>query len=164
MNPSHKSDVHPFEIFYNRKQHEQLTILADYVIANHFPHLADGLDKYELKGYALTSSVHQPPLLGGALPAALYSASHFTGYFNKGASMKQRTFLTISLSLNLILFAFVLGGWTGPNVLTSFNPDIERPTIAKSAFVHQLAAVTGNVTLGERMYVAPFASIRGDEE
>jgi carbonic anhydrase/acetyltransferase-like protein (isoleucine patch superfamily) len=77
--------------------------------------------------------------------------------------MKQRTFLTVSLSLNLILFAFVLGGWMGPNVLTSFNPDIERPTIAKSAFVHQLGAVTGNVTLGERVYVAPSASIRGDE-
>ena len=77
--------------------------------------------------------------------------------------MKQRTFLTVSLSLNLILLAFVLGGWMGPNVLTSFNPDIERPTIAKSAFVHQLGAVTGNVTLGERVYVAPSASVRGDE-
>ena len=30
------------EIFYYRKQHEQLKILADYVIANHFPHMADG--------------------------------------------------------------------------------------------------------------------------
>jgi len=77
--------------------------------------------------------------------------------------MKQSRFLTVSLSLNLILLAFVLGGWMGPNVLTSFNPDIERPTIAKSAFVHQLGAVTGNVTLGERVYVAPSASIRGDE-
>lgn len=77
--------------------------------------------------------------------------------------MKQRTLLTASLSLNLILFTFVLGGWMGPNVLTSFNPDIERPTIAKSAFVHQLSAVTGNVTLGERVYVAPSASVRGDE-
>jgi len=77
--------------------------------------------------------------------------------------MKQSRLLTASLSLNLILFAFVLGGWMGPNVLTSFNPDIERPTIAKSAFVHQLGAVTGNVTLGERVYVAPSASVRGDE-
>ncbi len=77
--------------------------------------------------------------------------------------MKQRRVLAVSLSLNLILFACVLGGWMGPNVLTSFNPDIERPTIAKSAFVHQLGAVTGNVTLGERVYVAPSASVRGDE-
>ena len=44
--------------------------------------------------------------------------------------MKQRKFLAVSLSLNLLLLAFILGGWTGPNVLTSFNPDIERPTIA----------------------------------
>lgn len=77
--------------------------------------------------------------------------------------MKQNRFLAVSLSLNLILLAFVLGGWMGPNVLTSFNPDIERPTIAKSAFVHQLGAVTGHVALGERVYVAPSASIRGDE-
>jgi carbonic anhydrase/acetyltransferase-like protein (isoleucine patch superfamily) len=77
--------------------------------------------------------------------------------------MKQHKFLAVSLSLNLLLFAFLLGGWTGPNVLTSFNPDTERPAIAKSAFVHQLGAVTGHVTLGERMYVAPSASVRGDE-
>lgn len=77
--------------------------------------------------------------------------------------MKQRKVLAVSLSLNLVLLAFVLGGWVGPNVLTSFNPDIEKPTIAKSAFVHQLGAVTGHVTLGERVYVAPSASVRGDE-
>jgi carbonic anhydrase/acetyltransferase-like protein (isoleucine patch superfamily) len=68
---------------------------------------------------------------------------------------RQRIFLTVNLSL-----AYVLGGWTGPNVLTLLNPDIERPTITKSAFVHQLAAVTGNMTLGERVYIAHFASIR----
>lgn len=77
--------------------------------------------------------------------------------------MRQSRFLAVSLSLNLILLAFILGGWTGPNVLTSFNTDIERPAIAKSAFVHQLGAVTGHVTLGERVYVAPSASVRGDE-
>ena len=77
--------------------------------------------------------------------------------------MQQSRLLAVSLSLNLILLAVALGGWLGPNVLTSFNPDIERPTIARSAFVHQLGAVTGNVTLGERVYVAPSASVRGDE-
>ena len=45
MAPSHVR-FGSFEIFYYRKQHEQLTILADYVIANHFPHLVDGSDKY----------------------------------------------------------------------------------------------------------------------
>jgi len=45
MAPSHVR-FGTFEIFYYRKQHEQLTILADYVIAHHFPSLIDGPDKY----------------------------------------------------------------------------------------------------------------------
>jgi uncharacterized protein YdiU (UPF0061 family) len=45
MAPSHVR-FGTFEVFYYRKQHEQLKILADYVIANHFPHLLDGQDKY----------------------------------------------------------------------------------------------------------------------
>jgi len=45
MAPSHVR-FGTFEIFYYRKQHEQLRILADYVIANHFPHLVEGADKY----------------------------------------------------------------------------------------------------------------------
>ncbi|MGH7184419.1 MAG: protein adenylyltransferase SelO, partial [Nitrospiraceae bacterium] len=45
MAPSHVR-FGTFEIFYYRKQHEQLTILADYVIAHHFPYLIDGPDKY----------------------------------------------------------------------------------------------------------------------
>jgi hypothetical protein len=35
-----------FEVFYYRKQYEQITLLADYVIAKHFPHLLDVKDKY----------------------------------------------------------------------------------------------------------------------
>lgn len=35
-----------FEVFYHRGQYEQLTQLADYVIARHFSHLADAADKY----------------------------------------------------------------------------------------------------------------------
>src|SRR5262245_1495610 len=45
MAPSHVR-FGTFEIFYYRKQHEQLTILADYVIAYHFPHLVECPDKY----------------------------------------------------------------------------------------------------------------------
>jgi uncharacterized protein YdiU (UPF0061 family) len=45
MAPSHVR-FGSFEILYYRKQHEQLKILADYVIVNHFPHLADDSDKY----------------------------------------------------------------------------------------------------------------------
>lgn len=37
-----------------------------------------------------------------------------------------------------------------------------RPVIHESAFVHSLAAVIGNVTIGRDVYVGPGAAIRGD--
>lgn len=36
------------------------------------------------------------------------------------------------------------------------------PVIHESAFVHPQAAVTGNVVIGERVYIGPGAAIRGD--
>ena len=42
-------------------------------------------------------------------------------------SMRQRRFRPSAQGLTLIL-AFVLGGWTGPNVLTLFNPASSVPT------------------------------------
>jgi len=50
-----------------------------------------------------------------------------------------------------------------PNVATSFNPDIESPTIGTGSYVDSLASVIGHVVLGKGVFVAPFASIRGDE-
>ncbi len=37
-----------------------------------------------------------------------------------------------------------------------------KPVVAESAFVHPLAAVTGNVIIGEDVYIGPGAAIRGD--
>ena len=37
-----------------------------------------------------------------------------------------------------------------------------KPIIHESAFVHELAAVTGNVIIGEKVYIGPGAAIRGD--
>ncbi|MGA6827471.1 protein adenylyltransferase SelO [Nitrospira sp. NS4] len=45
MAPSHVR-FGSFEVFYYRKQHEQLKVLADYVIARHYPHLAGAPDPY----------------------------------------------------------------------------------------------------------------------
>ncbi|MBH0201945.1 MAG: YdiU family protein [Nitrospira sp.] len=45
MAPSHVR-FGTFEVFYYRKQHEQLRTLADYVIDQHFSHLRDVADKY----------------------------------------------------------------------------------------------------------------------
>jgi len=37
-----------------------------------------------------------------------------------------------------------------------------KPIVHESAFVHELAAVTGNVIIGEKVYIGPGAAIRGD--
>ena len=37
-----------------------------------------------------------------------------------------------------------------------------KPVIHESAFIHPLAAVTGNVIIGKNVYVGPGAAIRGD--
>lgn len=50
-----------------------------------------------------------------------------------------------------------------PNVLTTFNPRVTSPNLDSTTFVDPLASVIGDVSLGQDVYVAPFASIRGDE-
>ena len=37
-----------------------------------------------------------------------------------------------------------------------------KPVVHKSAFVHELATVTGNVIVGEKVYIGSGASVRGD--
>ena len=55
-------------------------------------------------------------------------------------------------------------GLLRPNVLTEFNPSVDSPKIEPGAYIDKLASVIGDVSVGTRVYVAPFASIRGDEE
>ena len=45
-------------------------------------------------------------------------------------------------------------------MIYSFNN--YTPVINESAFIHPLAAVTGNVIIGEKVYIGPGAAIRGD--
>lgn len=49
------------------------------------------------------------------------------------------------------------------NVITDFSGKVSEPAIDTTAYVHPLAAVIGNVTLGKNVMVAPFAAVRGDE-
>lgn len=77
--------------------------------------------------------------------------------------MRRDSILTLSTALNLVLLGVILGGWTGPNTPTSFNETVDTPRFPKTTFVHPMSTLTGNVTLGERVYVAPSASVRGDE-
>lgn len=59
---------------------------------------------------------------------------------------------------------FGLQGFTiGPNVPTSFVTHLADPVVADDAFVHPQATVVGAVTVGAEVFIAPQASIRGDE-
>lgn len=49
------------------------------------------------------------------------------------------------------------------NVKTDFNAKVSEPVIGTGTFVHPLAAVIGNVILGNNVMVAPTACVRGDE-
>jgi len=49
------------------------------------------------------------------------------------------------------------------NPKTSWNDLESMPTIAKTAYVDPAATVIGDVRIGERVYVAPGASVRADE-
>ena len=50
-----------------------------------------------------------------------------------------------------------------PNVRTSFSPEVHAPLLHRHDYVHPLAAVIGAVELGDDVFVAPGASVRGDE-
>jgi carbonic anhydrase/acetyltransferase-like protein (isoleucine patch superfamily) len=50
-----------------------------------------------------------------------------------------------------------------PNVRTAFSPEVRTPAFHHHDYVHPLAAVIGAVELGEEVFVAPGASVRGDE-
>ncbi len=50
-----------------------------------------------------------------------------------------------------------------PNARTSFTPDVRRPSLHQHDYVHPLAAVIGAVDVGDDVFIAPGASIRGDE-
>ena len=49
------------------------------------------------------------------------------------------------------------------NVVTDFSSRVCSPEIDETAYIHPLAAVIGNVFIGRRVLVSPFASVRGDE-
>lgn len=51
----------------------------------------------------------------------------------------------------------------GPNVNTAFVTHISHPRVHALAYVHPQAAVIGAVQIGAKAFIAPQASIRGDE-
>jgi len=51
----------------------------------------------------------------------------------------------------------------GANPKTSFRPESVAPLIDRSAYIHPLASVIGDVEIGAEVMVAPGVSIRSDE-
>jgi carbonic anhydrase/acetyltransferase-like protein (isoleucine patch superfamily) len=51
----------------------------------------------------------------------------------------------------------------GKNVKTNFSAKVSEPVIGLGTYVHPLAAVIGNVILGNNVMVSPTACVRGDE-
>ncbi|MEW6181986.1 MAG: carbonic anhydrase [Bacillota bacterium] len=49
------------------------------------------------------------------------------------------------------------------NVETTFNPTVDSPTIDKTSYIDPMASIIGNVEIAGKVYVAPCASVRGDE-
>ena len=49
------------------------------------------------------------------------------------------------------------------NVKTDFSAKVSEPVIGSGTYIHPLAAVIGNVILGNNVMVAPTACLRGDE-
>jgi carbonic anhydrase/acetyltransferase-like protein (isoleucine patch superfamily) len=49
------------------------------------------------------------------------------------------------------------------NVLADFCGNVSEPAIDPTTYVHPLASVIGNVTLGKNIMVSPTAAVRGDE-
>jgi len=56
-----------------------------------------------------------------------------------------------------------LYGQLRTNVRTDFNASVDAPSVHETAYVDPSANVAGHVAIGARVYVAPFASVRGDE-
>jgi len=49
------------------------------------------------------------------------------------------------------------------NTETVFNENADFPFIDTSAYIHPQASVIGQVKIGREVFIAPFASVRGDE-
>jgi carbonic anhydrase/acetyltransferase-like protein (isoleucine patch superfamily) len=83
--------------------------------------------------------------------------------------MKIKNKLIIGGSLALVAgkvlnkLLFPLKNHVSPNKRTTFNIDIDSPTIHPTSFIHPMASVIGQVHVGKEVFVAPFSSIRGDE-
>lgn len=89
---------------------------------------------------------------------------------------KRKKFLLYVVAVTALLSMIILSGCSGtnagaaegsqnvrPNVAASFNAEVDTPEVSTESFIDPQSAVIGNVHIGKGVYVAPFASVRGDE-
>ena len=111
-------------------------------------------DLPKIPSVAKVSSWTHQQLINGGLMLAVALLVAWIVYQEKFASSEVPAPAAVELQVDENL---------RPNVSTSFNPDIESPVIGAGSYVDRLSSVIGNVSLGKGVFVAPFASIRGDE-
>jgi carbonic anhydrase/acetyltransferase-like protein (isoleucine patch superfamily) len=91
-----------------------------------------------------------------------------------GITMRASRLLLRSCLVAMLLGAVFVGAGAGeqeyhakgagrPNVEAEFSPEVSTPRVDQTAYLDPDSSVIGNVAIGRRVYVAPFASVRGDE-
>lgn len=100
---------------------------------------------------AIPTWTHQQ-MINGALLAAVVLLAGFLVYDKKFSADAAVAGQAVSAT-----------GLIRPNVVTEFNPTVDTPKIEPGAYIDRLASVIGAVSIGKQVFVAPFASIRGDE-
>jgi carbonic anhydrase/acetyltransferase-like protein (isoleucine patch superfamily) len=85
------------------------------------------------------------------------------GGVNMKTSNKLILGLTVSSIVGKVIKTFSNKDNVTPNTTTTFNLNIDKPTVNHSAYIHHFASVIGSVNIGENVFVGPFSSLRGDE-
>ncbi|PIY19920.1 carbonate dehydratase [Candidatus Desantisbacteria bacterium CG_4_10_14_3_um_filter_40_18] len=83
---------------------------------------------------------------------------HKTGG-NKKMKFDKRFFLVCMY----VLLASTAGAEIFPGPITSWNKTAKVPKVSETAYVSLNASVIGEVYIGDNVYIAPGASVRGDE-
>jgi carbonic anhydrase/acetyltransferase-like protein (isoleucine patch superfamily) len=71
--------------------------------------------------------------------------------------------LTVSSIVGKVIEALRNKDNVTPNTTTTFNFNLDKPSVNHSAYIHHFASVIGSVNIGKNVFVGPFSSIRGDE-
>lgn len=71
--------------------------------------------------------------------------------------------LTVSSIVSKVIEALRNKDNVTQNTTTTFNLNIDKPSVNQSDYIQHFASVIGSVNIGKNVFVGPFSSIRGDE-